>query len=169
MSFTQVALVSAITALTAVATTPLWGRVTDRRGHKPVLALGTFLVGLLLPTSWILAGLTGSLAWIWGAAVADAVAWGAVRLAAFNLALGSAPRANRVVFIGMYALGTGVAGFAGGALSGPLLVFLERFEGTAFGVPWTQYHWLFAIAAVLRMQAWWWLRSVPERRPGDRA
>ncbi|MDF1523688.1 MAG: MFS transporter, partial [Trueperaceae bacterium] len=76
MTFTQVAIVSGITASTAVATTPLWGRVTDRRGHKPVLALGTFLVGLLLPTSWILAGLTGSLAWIWGAAVADAVAWG---------------------------------------------------------------------------------------------
>jgi hypothetical protein len=51
--------------------------------------------------------------------VFDAVAWGAIGPAIFNLALVSAPRANRVVFIAMYSLGTGVAGFLGGALSGP--------------------------------------------------
>jgi MFS family permease len=53
MTFTQVAFVSSITALTALVTTPLWGRVADRIGHRPVLALGTVLVGLLLPGGWV--------------------------------------------------------------------------------------------------------------------
>ena len=167
MTFTQVAFASALTALTALVTTPLWGRVADRIGHRPVLALGTVLVGLLLPSGWILAGLTGQLGWIWASAVADAIAWGPVRLAAFNLALASAPRSNRVVFVAMYALGTGIAGFLGGAAAGPLLLGLTHLEGTVLLAPWSGYTALFAIAAVLRLQAWWFLRPLgwPQRRP----
>ena len=168
MSFTQVAFASSLTALTALVTTPLWGRVADRVGHRPVLAVGTVLVGLLLPTGWILAGLTGQLGWVWATAVADAIAWGPVRLAAFNLALASAPPSNRVVFVAMYALGTGVAGFLGGASSGPLLLGLKQLEGTALAAPWSGYTALFAIAGVLRLQAWWFLRPVgwPPRSAG---
>jgi len=163
-TFTEVAIASAITAGTALFTTYLWGRVADRIGHKIVLGVGTFLVGALLPAGWILAGITGVKTWIWVTAALDALSWGAVRLAAFNMALLSAPRTNRVVFIAMYGLGAGLAGFAGGALSGPLLITLQRFEMPAFGTTWSAYHWLFTIAAVLRMQAWWWLLAVPEAR-----
>ncbi|MFU8888128.1 MAG: MFS transporter [Trueperaceae bacterium] len=169
MTFTQVALAGTLTALTALVTTPLWGRVTDRVGHKRVLMLGTFLVGLLLPGGWIVAGLTGSLAWIWATSVADAFAWGAVRLAAFNLALASAPRTNRVVFIAMLGLATGVSGFLGGAIAGPLLLALQRLDVTVLGARPSGYVWLFAVALLLRTQAWWWLRSVPDDgggRPG---
>jgi hypothetical protein len=98
--------------------------------------------------------------------------------AVFNLALVTAPQANRVVFIAMYSLGTGVAGFVGGLLSGPLLLALQRFEGPAFGSTWTGFHSLFLISGSLRMLAWLWLRAVPEparraspkprRRPGGR-
>lgn len=165
LSFTQVALYSAISATAALFTTYFWGRVADRRGHKPVLTIGTLLIGLTLPTGWILAGLSGNLWWLWGAALAEATGWGAVRLAMFNLALGSAPRANRAVFIAMVGVATGAAGFAGGAVSGPLLIFLQGYEWQLFGATWNGYHSLFAIAAVTRSQGWWWLRSVPEHVP----
>ncbi|MDF1523690.1 MAG: MFS transporter [Trueperaceae bacterium] len=141
LTFTQVAIWSSIAALTALATTYLWGRLADRTGNRGVLAIGTFLAGLLLPATWILAGLTGDVRWVWVSAAFDAIAWGANGPAIFNLALVSAPRANRVVFIAMYSLGTGIAGFAGDALSGPLLVFLRRFETSLFGSTWTAYHW----------------------------
>ena len=162
LTFTQVAIWSSIAALTALATTVLWGRLADRVGNKGVLAISTFLAGLLLPAAWIAAGMTGQVGWIWISAVFDAAAWGAIGPAIFNLALVSAPRANRVVFIAMYSLGTGISGFVGGALSGPLLVGLRAFEFPAFGATWTAYHSLFAISGVLRMFAWLWLRSVPE-------
>ena len=162
MTFTQVAIWASIAATTGLATTILWGRAADLGGNKSVLAVGTFLAGALLPASWILAGLTGNLWWIWASAVFDAVAWGAIGPAIFNLALVSAPQANRVAFIAMYSLGTGVAGFLGGVLSGPLLVFLARYEMPAFGSTWTAYHWLFVISGVLRMLAWLLLRPVPE-------
>jgi MFS family permease len=67
-----------------------------------------------------------------------------------------------VAFIAMYSLGTGVAGFLGGVLSGPLLVFLARYEMPAFGGTFTAYHWLFVLSGALRMLAWLLLRPVPE-------
>jgi MFS family permease len=115
----MVAIASSITAATALFTTYLWGRVADRWGHKVVLSVGTFLVGLLLPSGWILAGITGVTAWIWATAVFEAVSWGAARPAAFNLALISAPRATGPPSSPCTASAAGVAGFAGGALAGP--------------------------------------------------
>jgi MFS family permease len=165
LTFTQVALYSAVSATAALFTTYFWGRVADRRGHKPVLIVGTLLVGLFLPSGWILAGILGNLWWLWIAAMAEAAGWGAVRLATFNLALGSAPRANRAVFIAMVGVATGAAGFAGGAIAGPLLVFLQGYEWTVLGATWNGYHSLFLIAAITRSQGFWWLLSVPERTP----
>jgi hypothetical protein len=66
-------------------------------------------------------------------------------------------------------LATGVSGFLGGALAGPLLLALQRVDVTVLGARPSAYVWLFAVALVLRTQGWWWLRGVPEEgagRPG---
>ncbi len=162
LSFTQVAVWSGIAAVTALATTSLWGRVADRVGNKSVLALGTFLAGTLLPATWILAGFTGHVVWIWIAGFCDALAWGAATPALFNLALASAPREGRVAYIAMLSMVTGLAGFLGGVLSGPLLGLLERAPLHLFGLTWTGYHSLFLISGVGRSQAWRLLRPVQE-------
>ncbi len=162
MSFTQVAIWTSTAAITALVTTILWGRVADRTGNKGVLVIGTFLAGLLLPVNWILAGLTGNLTFIWVSAVCDAIAWGAIGPAVFNLALGSAPRAGRVAFIASYSLVQGVAGFVGGALSGPLLELFRSFSYSGFIPGWTGYHTLFVVTALGRMSAFVWLRPVHE-------
>lgn len=162
LSFTQIAVWSAIAASCALVTTNLWGRVADRVGNRAVLAIGTFLAGLALPLNWILAGLTGSTTFVWVSAVFDAVAWGAIGPAVFNLALVSAPTANRTAFMAMYSLATGVAGFLGGVVSGPLLVLLTPLGFEVGGALWTGYHWLFALSGVGRMNAFWLLRPVKE-------
>jgi len=164
MTFGQVSYWSSIAAVVALGTTILWGRAADRVGNKPILALGTFLAGALLPLNWILAGLTGNLAFIWVSAVFDAIAWGAITPAVFNLALGAAPRSGRVSFIAMYSLVQGIAGFAGGALSGPLITYLHGITYPAWMAGWTGYHTLFALSAVGRMAAWLWLRPIEEER-----
>lgn len=164
MSFTQVAYWSSLTAVVGLATTTLWGRVADRVGTKPVLRLGTFLAGALLPLNWILAGLTGNLTFVWLSGVFDAVAWGAITPAVFNLALGSAPRTGRVAFIAMYSLTQGVAGFAGGALSAPLITLLHAIDYPAWMAGWTGYHTLFAMSGVGRMLAWTWIGPIEEHR-----
>lgn len=162
MTFTQVAIWSAIASMTALLTTAQWGRVADRVGNKAVLAIGTFLAGSSLPLCWILAGLTGNLVFIWISAVFDALAWGAIGPAFFNLALASSPRENRATFIAMYSLATGLAGFVGGVLSGPLLTLFLPLGFTVGGVQWTGFHSLFVLSGVLRMLAWLPLRPVKE-------
>jgi MFS family permease len=157
MSFVQVAIWSSTAAVTALLTSILWGRVADRVGNKGVLAIATVLAGLFLPSNWILAGLTGNLTFIWVSAVMDAVAWGAITPAIFNLALVTAPRGGRVGYIALYSVATGLAGFTGGALSGPLLTL---FSGAADGK--VGYYALFALTGVGRMTAWLWLRPVTE-------
>ena len=162
LSFTQVAIWSTIAATASMATTLLWGRVADRVGNKAVLAVGTFVAGVGLPGTWIAAGATGWVGFIWISAVLDAVAWGAIGPAIFNLALASTPRQNRVVFIAMSSLATGVAGFVGGAVSGPILIGFQSL-GAALGNPgWVAYALLFALSGVLRATAWVLLRRVPE-------
>lgn len=164
MSFTKVAVWSAIAASTALVTTILWGRAADRVGNKGVLAIGTFVAGAGLPSCWIAAGLSGNLGFIWASAVFDAIAWGAIGPAVFNLALVSAPRAGRVAFVAMYALVAGVAGFVGGSVSGVLLVFLEAHRPTSWVPAWTGFHSLFVITGVGRMLAWLLLRRVKESK-----
>ncbi len=162
LSFTQIALWSGVASSSALVTTTLWGRVADKRGNKVVLAVGTFLAGLALPGTWVLAGITGNLGFIWASAVFDALAWGAIGPAMFNLALVSAPQANRAAFIAMFSLVTGLAGFAGGLLSGPLLTLFGRLEFDLGGVHWNAYYWLFAVSGLARAQAWRLLRRVEE-------
>lgn len=51
MTFTQAAFASAITALTAWVTMPLWRRVTDRVGHTRVLMPGPSWWGCCCPAA----------------------------------------------------------------------------------------------------------------------
>lgn len=162
LTFTQVAIWTSIAATTALFTAALWGRVADRSGNKSVLAVGTFIAGVALPAMWILAGITGELAFVWASAVFDAVAWGAIGPAMFNLALASAPQANRVVYIAMQSFATGIAGFVGGVVSAPLLLAFRTVEGPVGEVHVSAYYLLFALSGVLRASAWIVLRPVPE-------
>lgn len=163
LTFTQIAIWSAIAATTALGTTILWGRAADGVGNKAVLAIGTFIAGSLLPICWILAGVTGRIYFIWISAVFDAIAWGAIGPAIFNLALASAPRAKRTAFFAMYALASGLAGFIGGVLSGPLLLLMQPLGGTTlFGINISPYYALFILSGVARTQAWRLLRRVQE-------
>ena len=162
LTFTQVAIWSTIAATASMATTVLWGRAADRVGNKAVLAVGTFIAGVGLPGAWIAAGASGWIGFIWISAVLDAVAWGAIGPATFNLALVSAPRQNRVLFIAMWSLTSGVAGFLGGALSGPLLIGFQSLSGSLGHDGWVAYGALFALSGVLRAFTWVWLRRVPE-------
>ncbi len=163
MSFTQIAVWSIIASSSALVTTTWWGRVADRYGNKVVLTIGMTVAGSLMPLSWILA--TPERLWpVWFSAFFDALAWGAIGPAIFNLALASAPRENRTAFIAMYSLATGVAGFVGGVLSGPLLILFRGLEPTVFGFAWSGFHSLFVLSGLLRLQAWRLLRPVQETR-----
>ena len=163
MSYTQVALWSAIAATSALFLSPLWGRVIDQHGNKPVLEVTTIGCGLFLPAGWLLA--TPDNLWpIWFGGVIDAMVWGAIGPAQFNLAILTAPQTQRSSFIAALSATTGIAGFLGGLVSGVLLGWYSHpaLQGQVLGLEWTGYHWLFVTSALLRLQAWRFLRGIHE-------
>lgn len=162
MSFAQVASWSALAAVSALATTSLWGAVADRWGNKAVLQVGTFVAGVTLPAMWILAAWTGNLSFIWASAVFDALAWGGIGPAVFNLSLATAPRSERAAYLAMVGLAGGLAGFLGGLASGPLLLLFTPLAFDLGTVHVTGYHMLFALSGTLRAQGWRLVRAVPE-------
>jgi MFS family permease len=164
MTFTQVALWSAIAAICTLGAAPLWGRIADQVGHKTVLKITSLLVGAALPLCWILSA-PGFLLFIWISGVVDAIAWGGYNTAAFNMSLVTAPARSRMMYLAVLGAATGLTGCAAGMLSGPLLERLQQWTFERGGVQWTGYHSLFLLSALLRSSAWRLLRGVPER-PG---
>lgn len=163
MSFTQVALWSGLASVCSLFTAPLWGQVADRVGHKAVLTITSVMVAVVLPLCWMLA-VPGRMGFIWVSGVMDALAWGGVNTAMFNLALASASPRHRVAYIAILGMATGLAGCLTGLLSGPLLTLFLRGEFQVAGYQWTGYHWLFVFSGLLRSQAWRLLRTVHESR-----
>lgn len=159
MSYTEVAIWGGISAGCSLVLAPAWGRLADRVGNKPVLAVTTFLAGTLLPLCWMLAG-PGRLGWVWASAVIDALVWSAIGPGVFNLSLASTPSQNRAAYIAVFSALTGVAGFLGGLISGPLLELYRAITPAPSG--WTAYHTLFATSAALRVLTWTLLRRVGE-------
>src|SRR5690606_41436865 len=78
------------------------------------------------------------------------------------LGLAAAPGTGWVWFVSADSLDSGVAGFVGGALSGPLLGWFSSWEAPRFAPDWSGYHTLFAVSAVGRVLAWVLLRPVQE-------
>lgn len=162
LGFRNVAIWSVIIGITALFTTTLWGRLADRVGNKAVIAIGTFLAGAAMPACWILLGLTGNIWFFWLSAIADAMAWGAIGPAVFNLALSSSPQTGRAAFIASYSLSAGLAGFIGGLLSAPFLNLFQYLTFSVGSLHWTAYHWLFMLSGAARASAWILLKPVQE-------
>lgn len=163
LTFTQLAIWSSLSAVTTLVSAPLWGRIADRIGHKHVLALTTFFAGTVNPACWILA-VPGDLTFVWISGLMDALSWGGIHTAMFNLSIGAAPSRDRMAYLAVLGVAAGLAGFLAATLAGPLLTVLLPHDAWLGSFHWTGYHWLFLISALLRMVAWIGLRHVPEQR-----
>ncbi|HMP76403.1 MAG TPA: MFS transporter [Kiritimatiellia bacterium] len=163
MSFTQLAIFSAIAATCGLFTMPLWGRLADQVGHKTVMGVTLVVVAFLLPGCWILAA-PGFLVMIWISGIVDAVGWGGFNIALFNLSLNTAPARYRIAYMSVLGACAGLTGCITGLLSGPLLEALAPWTWSIREYTWTGYHSLFLISALLRGSAWFLLRRIPEPR-----
>lgn len=161
MSFTQVAIWSAIAAVCTLGTAPMWGRLADQVGHKTVLTITSILVATVLPACWM-AATPGCLFFIWVSGVMDAVGWGGVNTSLFNLGLVAAPPRFRMSYLALLGAAGGLTGCIAGLLSGPLLEQLTPWTFQIGNYTWSGYHNLFLLSALMRVFAWRLLRGIPE-------
>ncbi|MBI1290455.1 MFS transporter [bacterium] len=163
LTYTQIAIYQAIAAVTTLVCGPIWGRIADMAGNRSILSVTTVLAGYVMIGCWMLAS-PGNPEMVYISGFVDGLAWSAINAAIFNLALATAEPVNRISYIGAYSMVTGIAGFLGGTLAGPILELAAKFEFTVSGFQWSAFHWLFLISATLRSCAFLFVKGVRETR-----
>jgi MFS family permease len=149
MPFSVIALYSILAGIVSLLTQPVWGRIIDRVGNRPVLIVN--LAGLcLLPAIWLFATPARWLP-IWIDAVITGVFWPGMTLAAFNLLLATVPREGRAACLGVHSLGVGLGAFLAGLLGGWLAELLAGFHARVLGIALVNFHILFLLSAAARV------------------
>ncbi len=149
MSFTLIAVYSIIAGVMNLVTQPLWGKVIDRLGNRPVLAFN--LAGVvILPLLWLLT--RPDRLWpIWTDATLTGIFWPGFTLASFNLILASAPERDRTAYLGMQTAAVGIATFAASLIGGVIAKRLGSLHVAIAGQTIVNFHVLFISSAVGRM------------------
>ena len=146
-AFTATALVATFSAAQLVFS-PVWGRVSDRVGRKPVLVLS--LVGTAVGS--LITGLAGSLWVLFLGRLLDGVSGASVSVAQAAVA-DVAPPEQRAKLLGLLGAAFGLGFVAGPAIGGL----------AALGGPEVPFFLAAAIAGVNAVAAW---KRLPETHPG---
>jgi MFS family permease len=150
MSYTVVALHGTAVAVVRMLAAPLWGRLLDRLGARPVLLACSFGIGSI-PFIWLFP--TADFLWpLLADCLLAGVLWSGHSLAIFNLPLAIAPRAERPFYLAAFATLTGVA-FTLATLAGGLLAESLPDHFVLAGHELTDLHVVFVVSGVLRFAA----------------
>jgi MFS family permease len=151
MSYALYALLGVVNTVADALSTPLWGKIADRHGTKPILTLCTIFAALI-PILWITTGLGFQVVLL--IALFQAVAglfWSGINLNTNLMLMKLAPEGNRSVYFASYAAGVGaitaIAPIIGGILATllkPASFHLGRFHVSHFFM-------LFALSGILRL------------------
>lgn len=151
MGFALVALHGAATAAIRVLISPLWGRLVDRFGAKPVLVVCSF--GLfLVPLIWLLPTKGAFLAPLAIDVVLAGSLWAGHSLASFELPLAVAPANRRPYYLAAFSTVGGIA-FAAASVAGGLLAQQAPKHLFLGGQPLLAIHLLFLLSAAGRLLA----------------
>jgi len=163
----------AIPTIATMLTFPIWGRLVDRLGCRPVLLISGVLIthGAI---SWAFVtkeGWEGSQWWIGYMAVLSAtMAWPGVELASQNMLLSMADsetnKTGGSAYVAVHSVVIGMAGMLSGIFGGLFAEHMQHWRGVILGFPFTYHGLLFFISAGLRLASLVWLIGMPE--PGSR-
>src|SRR5207245_888217 len=124
MGFARMAIYTAAVAAFRVLAAPLWGRVLDRGGARPVLFTSAFALSLS-PLFWIFA-MEGRLWPLAIDAAVSGVANAGLSLATFSLPLALSRPATRSFYVGAVAAVGGLAAGIGSAAGGAIVKLLPE-------------------------------------------
>jgi MFS family permease len=150
MSFTLIALHGTAVALVRMVAAPVWGRLIDRLGARPVLIACSFAIGAV-PLVWLFPTPDR----LWPLALDCVLAgtlWSGHALAAFDLPLSITPKRERPFYLAALAMVTGVS-YSVATVTGGLLVEALPDQFTFGGASWCDLHVMFALSALLRLSA----------------
>ncbi len=148
-SFSNLALLSIGSSILTLATQPLWGRIIDRVGNKPVITI-TVMGILPLPILYLIA--TPQFSWfIWLDMVFTGIFWAGFNLVMFNMLIYTLPQQGRPAFLAVQAALAGITNFIAMILGGFLAQLLSSITFNISGYTFINYHFLFFATLALRI------------------
>lgn len=178
LSYSILQILNAVVPIASLAALPLWGYLADKYGNRPILLL-SLSIAVLPPFLWCLTvpdpfpgfyTITGHGKLIVSQSkmiiallnIFSGVGWSGVGLAQFNLMIGSAPRAERAVYVAAVSAAVGLSGGVSPLVGGALLQAMAGAPFPAHGLIRNNYHALFVVSALLRIVALLPLRYLRE-------
>jgi hypothetical protein len=149
MSMSGIAWYGVLAGSVGLLAHPLWGRIADRYGNRPVLVCNLAVVAFL-PLFWFFAA-PDRLAAIWIDALFTGLCWPGLNLALFNLVLGTAPAEERQGFLATQGVLVGAVHFAAATVGGFLAQAWAGFHFQAGPIPLVNYHLLFGFSVLARL------------------
>jgi MFS family permease len=160
-SFKAIAYLNIVTAIMTILSQPLWGRLIDKFGHKPVLTVCEVAI-LHLPLYY--AFCPPGVTWpIWLNALLAGLFWSGFNLAIFSLALAALPAKGRPGYMAAYSAWSGVMNFVAITFGGWLALRLSGFSFRVLGMPFGNYQMLFMLTSLLRFPGFMLLHRVREK------
>lgn len=169
MSYALLALLNILSEISSILSFPLWGRLSDRFGSKPVLSLTT-LATSLLPILWLLTVSQHFILIIIILQLYGGLFWSGLNLNNNNLLLKLSDKENNSIYLATFGaltgLSTAIAPILGGFLANEL-------RGTELKFGFVRIYdllFVFLISGVLRLVSRIFLRKVsePKEKPVGR-
>lgn len=142
----------ALFTLANIATMIIWGNISDRFGHRPVLVICVLVVSfipllwaiitphnyrLVMPILYLTAG----------------IFWAGIGLSLFNLLLTLLPEKGKSKFVSSFFSFVGIFGVIGPLVGALIMGSFGKFLISIAGLPITNYSMLFVFSAILRIFA----------------
>jgi MFS family permease len=144
----------------SLISSPFWGRVTDRWGGRPILAITT--VGIAMNIwGWLLMPPNGQVM----AAVVNifgGIAWCGYGIARTNMDFGFIDKGGRSTYGASTNVILAASGVVGALLGGALARWTEGFSFYVGSFEIINYHLVFAASGVFRLGGLFWLIGMPE-------
>lgn len=133
-------------------TAPIWGRIADRHGHRPVMRLCAWMKPAICLV-FLLVTPASAVAVLSVAFFLDAILNAGIEISVNGFMLKLAPRENRSMFIAAICALSGVASGLGAILGGVFLEATQSFSLVFLDRTWNHYHLVFLISFLLRIPA----------------
>lgn len=152
LSVFQVTMLLAVQVAGGALLSPMWGRLADKHGQRPIMLLCVFFkAGVVI--SHMVATPETAIAILVPVLILDGGVNAGLTIASNGFMLKLAPRESRSAFV---AVMTGLSGIAGGVssiLSGAFLDEARGFHFSLVGREWNHFHLLFLVSVLLRLMA----------------
>ncbi len=142
----------ALFTLSHIISTLVWGNLSDRFGHRPVLAICVLAVSFI-PLGYAIMTPHNYRAVMPLLYLIGGIFWAGIGLSLFNLLMALLPEKGKSKFISSFFSFVGIFGVIAPLLGALIMDAFREFSASLLGLPITNYIILFIFAAILRFTA----------------